>query len=623
MDSFKQHIDEAQALKFYNLLPKKVRHAINRFAHQDKYKGALAMYRELKKNKDIKQRKLPDSQIKGIAADFFKLSRREFDKILDRKTRYEAEEMVKLRKGNKEVKVPKHRVDFYLGQHYKIVEDLDLLATGDTTTSNASQENERVELNEGMSTAESTALETVLGVCYQAAAAKKRTDKEEILKAGMALKEFKTASKRWQQKGKDEKARQKEINNLLKFGKSIYDIVGGDGSFEFQGKGSITKDWADWSSKVKKDGTPKKDTSKTDIVLGGKRYSVKNANGAQLMSGKKGESIATAAAAANVTNMTDKALNKIKESMQKLEETTTKGYYASLDNLKILKDQGAPNQTLFDFATKEKAKYEKAMAKVTDDTPKKDYPKKPTAAILDIANNPQNAAKAKTTISGINASFLKDMEGVFQTNQDDVKKFLQAAFDKTAGYKKEFVFEAATGNQKFGNVVQRADYMLCWKPHNNIEKFKISTYPCKKSSDKIIGVYEDQVDLQVNWKSGSSAGHLGYNAYQNVRLSLQDTANEMEDAVNEQNKNFNTYTQLLTEGYISEGAFWDKVKEISNKFVDKAKALWNRFIMFFKVAIKKITDAANAGIESLGNVVGLEMSVIDNILNKSTFIIKL
>ena len=30
--------------------------------------------------------------------------------------------MVRLRKGNKEVKVPKHRVDFYLGQHYKLVE---------------------------------------------------------------------------------------------------------------------------------------------------------------------------------------------------------------------------------------------------------------------------------------------------------------------------------------------------------------------------------------------------------------------------------------------------------------------------------------------------------------------
>jgi len=70
MQSFQNHIDEASALKFYNLLPKKVRHAINRFAHQDKYKAALAMYHELKKNKDVKQRNLPDNKLKSIAAVF-------------------------------------------------------------------------------------------------------------------------------------------------------------------------------------------------------------------------------------------------------------------------------------------------------------------------------------------------------------------------------------------------------------------------------------------------------------------------------------------------------------------------------------------------------------------------
>ena len=41
MDSFKTHIDEASALKFYNLLPKKVRHTINRIRNKDKYKAAL------------------------------------------------------------------------------------------------------------------------------------------------------------------------------------------------------------------------------------------------------------------------------------------------------------------------------------------------------------------------------------------------------------------------------------------------------------------------------------------------------------------------------------------------------------------------------------------------------
>ena len=51
--------------------------------------------------------------------------------------------MVRLRKGKKEVKVPKHRVDFYLGQHYKIVEtwivpideEVEYITEGKTTAS--------------------------------------------------------------------------------------------------------------------------------------------------------------------------------------------------------------------------------------------------------------------------------------------------------------------------------------------------------------------------------------------------------------------------------------------------------------------------------------------------------
>ena len=92
MDSFKTHTTVNEDLKFIDLLPAKLRHALKRLAHADKYKGALKMYRSLKKNKDIKSRNLSDKRIRDIAADYFKLSHREFEKILDRKTRYEAVE---------------------------------------------------------------------------------------------------------------------------------------------------------------------------------------------------------------------------------------------------------------------------------------------------------------------------------------------------------------------------------------------------------------------------------------------------------------------------------------------------------------------------------------------------
>jgi len=89
MHSFKDHIDEAQALKFYNLLPKKVRHTINRIRNQDKYKAALLMIKHMRKDPDVISRGLTKARIQGIAADYFGLNHRELSKVLNRQTRYE------------------------------------------------------------------------------------------------------------------------------------------------------------------------------------------------------------------------------------------------------------------------------------------------------------------------------------------------------------------------------------------------------------------------------------------------------------------------------------------------------------------------------------------------------
>jgi hypothetical protein len=59
-------------------------------AHADKYKGALAMYHAFTKDKDMKARGVTKAKMKDIAADHFKLNRREFLRVLDRKTRYES-----------------------------------------------------------------------------------------------------------------------------------------------------------------------------------------------------------------------------------------------------------------------------------------------------------------------------------------------------------------------------------------------------------------------------------------------------------------------------------------------------------------------------------------------------
>ena len=78
----------------------------------------------------------------------------------------------------------------------------------------------------------STALETVLGVCYEAASDSKNS--ATILKKGMKSAEFKKAKKYWQQKGKKPADRQLEIDNLM-----IKDLLLNNGQIGLERKRKI------------------------------------------------------------------------------------------------------------------------------------------------------------------------------------------------------------------------------------------------------------------------------------------------------------------------------------------------------------------------------------------------
>ena len=453
------------------------------------------------------------------------------------------------------------------------------------------------------STAVSTALETVLGVAYQAVHQKDPLKSKTLTKA-MSSKPFKTAAKYWQLKDKSTKARKEEIDNLTVFGNKIKTEIKGNGTFKFQSKGTITADWKKWGGR--------NNTSKTDIIIGGKNCSVKNANGAQLMSAKKGEATATVNAAAD-SNLIEKARIEIANSLGKLEQQTTEGYYASVERLKILKDEGKAGETLFAFATREKKKYEKDLAawekaykakKATKS--EKPFIKKD---ILDVANNPEKAKKQKTKIDGVNEQFLKDIETKFQANASNALKTLEKYFKKNQKFKLAFVHEAASGLAKFGGTEQTADTMLCWQPSKSgVQDFKIKVHSLKKGpSSPIIKEYASKMDVNVNWKSSSAAKHLGYNTYQNLRLGIRKVTEKQKEQANEHYNEVDYYRQQLNEGFLDEGAFWNKVKELTTKFINKAKELWQRFVEMFGVVIQKIKEAAQDGIGALSNILGFEM----------------
>ena len=455
------------------------------------------------------------------------------------------------------------------------------------------------------STEVSTALETVLGVAYQAAFQKTKKAKVASLAAGMKAhaKDFRTTKKYWDKGSKEE-----QIKNLLSFGKKIVDKVGGDGTFQTQKGGTLTAEWKRWGGV--------NNTSKTDIVVGGKNCSVKNANGAQLMSAKKGEAKATTTAASIMDpKLTARAMGDILGSLDKLEQQTTVGYYASVEHLKILKSRGNAGETIFQYATRVKKDYETELAAwevkySKGETTKKDMPKKPIKSILDIADNPEKAALQSTVVSDVNKTFLKNMEGKWQDNATEALKILKDTFNKSEDFKLAFVYEAASGRYKFGkNSVQTANYMLCWKPSpSGVQNFKIKVHSLGKGvSSPIIKTYTDQIDVQVNWKSSSTTKHLGYNAYQNIRLGVKEVVEKQKEQANEHYSEVYQYRQQLNEGLLDEFAFWDKVKELTSKFVEKAKSLWRSFISMFRVVVQKIKEAAQEGLEALSNILGFEM----------------
>jgi hypothetical protein len=86
MMSFKDHIIESEAaLKFKDLLPKSVKHAITRLLHKDKYKAAI-------KAKHAIHRKYPDyseAKVLRLVSDFTNIKLKELKAVLNRKTRHD------------------------------------------------------------------------------------------------------------------------------------------------------------------------------------------------------------------------------------------------------------------------------------------------------------------------------------------------------------------------------------------------------------------------------------------------------------------------------------------------------------------------------------------------------
>ena len=240
-----------------------------------------------------------------------------------------------------------------------------------------------------------------------------------------------------------------------------------------------------------------------------------------------------------------------------------------------------------------------------------------------IAKGRHKTKELTTTLNAANKKFTDNIDGSFAKSQADLLASLNNAFDKVPGYKEHFVYEAATGNYKFGDgSAQAADYMLSWAPVNTgVQDFTIHIYDLDSVNSSIIGKYASAMNVEVSWKSSSwersKKQFRGYNLYQAIRIGLGQVAEEKEHTLNILYEEIEKLSEQLDEGYLAEWKFYDKIKVLAGNLVSKIKDWVAKIKSFFTEAIEKIKEAAGQGLDALGAVLGFEMDVSDTLRNQT------
>jgi len=318
-----------------------------------------------------------------------------------------------------------------------------------------------------------------------------------------------------------------------------------------QSKPTVSPFWKELTGKGK-------DTSKTDILLGGQKCSVKGPL-AQLMSGKKDESKATVLAAVERAAIGSKLKQDLLNAVDNF-----------VDNTRTI---GAD----IDGGTLKKMTVEEAI-KSGNEAAKK---------IIDEQDR---------TKDSVNALFEKAFK------------------DPAVGT--AFAFEAMTGYEKFGgnafgqsgDANGEATHMVIWDYRmDRIKMLPIDKGFAAKTAKKM--------GIRADLKSGSykvGGKKAGYNFYQAVRVSakvLLDKTGEIKKGANEQIELANN---MLTEGTLDENAFLDKMKSIFSWVMNKLKAAFNFFVNKLQELASGVRELVNKGTHEALRVFELDVKVSVN-----------
>ena len=386
------------------------------------------------------------------------------------------------------------------------------------------------------STEESTLMEGTIVACWNLNPKGQQSFKKNILQ-DRAVVAWLRKSKNAKWKGTPiGKLKTKELQEALwQFSKLIVQKgkgarAKGSASPAGQSKPGVSTFWTDKTGKGR-------DTSKSDIEVGGKGVSVKGPK-ALLMSGEQKESKATAIAAFDESGTRSRIKKAVLTELDNMiQSTRTKG----------------PDWTT------------EAIAK---------------ASIADIKKIKDNEQK-KVNLA---AKRAHDQGKKVKAN---LEILMTRAFNIPA-VGNAFAWESMTGWEKFGGKTYRdpgsgregeALQMLVWHP--NLEQMQWKKI---KQNGPYVSKISKQMNMKADMKSGSYKRKvggrdvkLGYSFFQTVRLNIDTTFKETDKLKETFEVTLNQHQKYLEEGSIDEIMLWDNIKNLWSKFTSKLKEIWNIF----------------------------------------------
>jgi hypothetical protein len=212
-------------------------------------------------------------------------------------------------------------------------------------------------------------------------------------------------------------------------------------------------------------------------------------------------------------------------------------------------------------------------------------------------------ADPKKLKSEINKSAKKILDKATAANTK-LQKELDKAFSANPAFKKAFVFEAMTGEQKFGRKSPaEANYVIAF--NNDFTHVKIEDI--SKLSSPMVAKVADLTKLVIGFKSVSykkNGEKAGYTFFSSVRLILKDLVAKQEDL-----------NEIIDNNQLNEIDILNKIKQFFSYLYEK----FNKLIDFISNGIKKIEELLKEGLEKVLDFLGYEMEVDVNCTEDNYF----